>query len=230
MTAPTTGCWTRLTAAARATGPSRRSRRPRQLGGELAEAFERGLAALAAAAGRDQHAGAVDRRRAGARAWCCRPRSRCGCCRPRRPTRWPAPRPGRVLLERDLAGVDPDREGAQGELNNALDRLTNAARPTTPARRRPASSGRCSPPDAAATGGRAGRPRARRGRPGGPARGRSPQGTLSRQYVTLTEQGVEVPTLLVGQPVRTAGGDLEFYLLFPLDRRAAHARRWCRAR
>ncbi|HYH32251.1 MAG TPA: two-component sensor histidine kinase, partial [Pseudonocardia sp.] len=33
---------------------------------------------------------------------------------------------GAVLLERDLAGVDPEREGAQGELNNALDRLTNA--------------------------------------------------------------------------------------------------------
>src|ERR687891_2531820 len=34
---------------------------------------------------------------------------------------------GAVLLERDLAGVDPDREGAQGELNNALDRLTNSS-------------------------------------------------------------------------------------------------------
>jgi two-component system sensor histidine kinase MtrB len=42
------------------------------------------------------------------------------------------------------------------------------------------------------------------------------QGTLSRKYVTLTEQGVDVPTLIVGQPVRTANGDLEFYLLFPL--------------
>ncbi len=34
---------------------------------------------------------------------------------------------GAVLLERDLSGVDPDREGAQGEINNALDRLTNAS-------------------------------------------------------------------------------------------------------
>ncbi len=32
-----------------------------------------------------------------------------------------------MVLERDLAGVDPDREGAQGELNNALDRLTNTS-------------------------------------------------------------------------------------------------------
>ena len=34
---------------------------------------------------------------------------------------------GRAVLERELAGVDPDREGAQGELNKALDRLTNAS-------------------------------------------------------------------------------------------------------
>jgi two-component system sensor histidine kinase MtrB len=34
---------------------------------------------------------------------------------------------GAVILEQDLSGVDPDREGAQGDLNNALDRLTNAS-------------------------------------------------------------------------------------------------------
>ncbi|MGH3260618.1 MAG: hypothetical protein ACRDNS_01345, partial [Trebonia sp.] len=34
---------------------------------------------------------------------------------------------GTALLERELAGVDPNRDGAQGELNNALDRLTNAS-------------------------------------------------------------------------------------------------------
>ena len=34
---------------------------------------------------------------------------------------------GRAVLERELAGVDPDRDGAQGELNKALDRLTNAS-------------------------------------------------------------------------------------------------------
>ena len=31
------------------------------------------------------------------------------------------------MLARELAGVDPDGEGAQGELNKALDRLTNAS-------------------------------------------------------------------------------------------------------
>src|SRR5919106_1145745 len=40
---------------------------------------------------------------------------------------------GAVLLERDLSGVDPDREGAQGELNNALDRLTNNTAADDPA-------------------------------------------------------------------------------------------------
>ncbi len=121
---------------------------------------------------------------------------------------------GRVLLERDLSGVDPDREGAQGELNNALDRLTNntaADDPASPA---------------------AGEYRAvlttARGDAGtqvaaGPVedvpldlREKVAEGTLSRKYVTLDEQGIQVPTLLVGQPVRTANGDLEFYLLFPL--------------
>jgi two-component system sensor histidine kinase MtrB len=121
---------------------------------------------------------------------------------------------GAVLLERDLSGVDPDREGAQGEINNALDRLTNAS--------------------AAAdqSGTSAGEFRAvlttSRDNTGaqvsaGPVEDVAPdlrdtvaQGTLSRKYVTLTEQGVEVPTLIVGQPVRTANGELEFYLLFPL--------------
>jgi two-component system, OmpR family, sensor histidine kinase MtrB len=121
---------------------------------------------------------------------------------------------GAVLLERDLAGVDPDREGAQGELNNALDRLTNASS----AEDQPATAGEfravlsTSARDAGAQVA------------AGPVddvpamlREAVAAGTLSSQYTTtLTEQGVEVPTLIVGQPVRTAVGDLEFYLLFPL--------------
>ena len=47
------------------------------------------------------------------------------------------------MLERDLAGVDPDREGAQGELNNALARLTNTSTRASPARRPRASSAPC---------------------------------------------------------------------------------------
>ena len=120
---------------------------------------------------------------------------------------------GAVVLERDLSGVDPDREGAQGEINNALARLTNASaagdQPDTAAGefRAVLTTSRDSGTQVSA----------------GPVEEVAPdlrdkvaQGTLSRKYVTLTEQGVDVPTLIVGQPVRTANGDLEFYLLFPL--------------
>ena len=130
-----------------------------------------------------------------------------------------------MLLERELAGVDPDREGAQGELNNALDRLTNDT-----AADDPASPGGGRVPRGAHHGPR------RRGQPRSP---RAPSRTcrsdlrqkrrrrapLSRKYVTRRpSRASRCPTLMVGQPVRTANGDLEFYLLFPLDRRAAHAR------
>jgi two-component system sensor histidine kinase MtrB len=33
----------------------------------------------------------------------------------------------RIVLERDLSGVDPDRDGAAGELNNALSRLSSTS-------------------------------------------------------------------------------------------------------
>src|SRR4029450_12445953 len=42
-------------------------------------------------------------------------------------------------------------------------------------------------------------------------------GALARRYVTVSAQGVDIPTLIIGRPVRTAGRNLEFYLLFPLD-------------
>ena len=121
---------------------------------------------------------------------------------------------GRSLLERDLATVDPEREGAQREFNNALDRLTNnaaadeAASPTAGEFRAVLTTGRTQ------TGAQVS---------AGPVedvpldlREKVAEGTLSRKYATLVDDGVEVPTLLVGQPVRTANGDLEFYLLFPL--------------
>ncbi len=121
---------------------------------------------------------------------------------------------GAVLLERDLAGVDPDREGAQGELNNALDRLTNASsaedQPATAGEFRAVLSTSVSTAGAQVSAGPV---------EDVPATLREAvaSGTLSNQYTTtLTEQGVEIPTLIVGQPVRTAVGDLEFYLLFPL--------------
>jgi two-component system sensor histidine kinase MtrB len=120
---------------------------------------------------------------------------------------------GAVLLERDLAGVDPEREGAQGELNNALDRLTNASA----AEDQPATAGEFRAVLTTSTDDGGAEVSA------GPVedvptalREAVAAGTLSSQYTTLTEQGIDVPTLIVGQPVRTAVGDMEFYLLFPL--------------
>ncbi|GAA3244639.1 MtrAB system histidine kinase MtrB [Pseudonocardia petroleophila] len=122
---------------------------------------------------------------------------------------------GVSLLERDLSGVDPDREGAEGELNNALAQLTSAD-----------SDGEATAAGefrAVLTTGR---------RDGGEEVSSGPvdevplelrrdvgdDGTLARQYVTIVQDGAAVPTLVVGQPVRTAGPRvLEFYMLFPLD-------------
>ncbi|OLT15748.1 hypothetical protein BJF78_16015 [Pseudonocardia sp. CNS-139] len=134
---------------------------------------------------------------------------------------------GAVIVERDLAGVDPQREGAQGEINNALDRLTNASAAGEPSA---VSAGefRAVLTTSVQDGGTQ--------VAAGPIEDVAPdlremvaQGTLARKYVTLTEDGVDVPTLIVGQPVRTANGELEFYLLFPLT---AEQRTlgWCRAR
>jgi two-component system sensor histidine kinase MtrB len=135
---------------------------------------------------------------------------------------------GRVVLERELAGVDPDREGAQGELNKALDRLTNASLAndagspsagefravlTTGARSVGANGPGTDP-------GGAGEEEVSAGTVADvPAdlRGHVAGGALARRYVTISGQGVDIPTLIIGQPVRTAGRDLEFYLLFPLD-------------
>jgi two-component system sensor histidine kinase MtrB len=129
---------------------------------------------------------------------------------------------GRAVLERELAGVDPDREGAQGELNKALDRLTNASLAsdsgspsagefravlTTGARDAGAATG--TGDDEVSAGTVADVPADLRGHVAG--------GALARRYVTVSAQGVDIPTLIIGQPVHTAGRDLEFYLLFPLD-------------
>lgn len=121
----------------------------------------------------------------------------------------------RAVLERTLSSVDPEREGSQGELNNALDRLTNATAGS--------SSGSPSAGEfraALATGPRDGTAEVSSGPVADvPAdlRESVARGALARKYWTVDDQGVEVPTLLIGQPVRTAARDLEFYLLFPLD-------------
>jgi two-component system, OmpR family, sensor histidine kinase MtrB len=121
---------------------------------------------------------------------------------------------GRVLLERDLATVDPDREGAQGELNNALDQLTNASLAEQPS---PPTAGEFR---AVLTTGRRGDVAAGAEISAGPVedvpadlRAAVAQGVLARRYT----MSAGLPTLVIGQPVRTASRDLEFYLLFPLD-------------
>jgi two-component system, OmpR family, sensor histidine kinase MtrB len=121
---------------------------------------------------------------------------------------------GALILEGDLSGVDPDREGAQGEINNAIDRLTNTSAAgeqagtsagefravLTTSRDDSGAQVAAGPVDDVAPD----------------LRDMVAQGTLARKYVTLNENGLDVPTLIVGQPVRTANGELEFYLLFSL--------------
>jgi two-component system sensor histidine kinase MtrB len=116
---------------------------------------------------------------------------------------------GRVVLEADLAGVDPDREGAQDTLTTALARLTNsdAGDPGSPNAgefRAALTTGSGNGPEVSA----------------GPIdqvtreqRNTVAEGGLSRQYTTVGG----VPTLVIGQPVETAGRELQFYLLFPLE-------------
>jgi len=116
---------------------------------------------------------------------------------------------GRVVLEGELSGVDPDREGAQEILNAALQRLTNTedASPGTSTAgefRAALTSGIGNGPEVSS----------------GPVDEVTPEqratvaeGGVSRQYTTVDG----VPTLVIGQPVSTAGRDLQFYLLFPLE-------------
>ncbi len=116
---------------------------------------------------------------------------------------------GRVVLEADLAGVDPDREGAQDTLTNALARLTNsdAGDPGSP------NAGEFR---AALTTGAGNGPEVSAGPIDEVTREQRitvADGGLSRQYTTVGG----VPTLVIGQPVETAGRELQFYLLFPLE-------------
>ncbi|WP_181782081.1 MtrAB system histidine kinase MtrB, partial [Pseudonocardia pini] len=115
----------------------------------------------------------------------------------------------RIVSERDLSGVDPDREGAQGTLNNALDRLTNqstaeSGAPTAGEFRAALTTGAGSGPEISAGDLDAISPEQRQA---------VASGALSTQYTTVDA----IPTLVVGQPVRTAGRELQLYLMFPLD-------------
>ena len=132
----------------------------------------------------------------------------------------------RQNLERDLSRVDPDRDGTQATLDEALDRLTSsgsgsdardagafeavlvagteaigtaAGGSTTDGRGPESSSG---PADVV------------------PPQLRDPvlKGFLATKYVTVSAAGrPSVPALVVGEPVRTAGRNLQLYLIFPLS-------------
>ncbi|GAA4936164.1 two-component system sensor histidine kinase MtrB [Actinomycetospora succinea] len=145
----------------------------------------------------------------------------------------------RQALERDLARIDPDRDGAQAVLDDVLDRLSTSGRdagsngvtrgsdPTSDAGAFDAvliagSDTLGSVPGALPTvpGGSTGEISA------GPAQVIPPQlrapvlqGFLATKYLTVASAGqaAPVPTLVVGQPVRTAGRNLQLYLLFPLS-------------
>jgi len=120
---------------------------------------------------------------------------------------------GAALLERELASVDPNREGAQGELNNALDRLTNSSdasgTPAAGAFRAVLATTAIGANSSVAAGPLEDVP--------SDLRQSVADGARAVRYGTVDSQGVDVPALMIGQPVRTANGDLEFYLLFPLD-------------
>jgi len=129
----------------------------------------------------------------------------------------------RQNLERDLARVDPDRDGTQTTLDEALDRLTSSGS-SSDARDAGAFEavliagteplGTASTPGTGPTGPSS-----------GPADAVPPQlrdpvlkGFLATKYVTVSSAGgAGVPALIVGQPVRTAGRNLQLYLIFPLS-------------
>ncbi len=116
-----------------------------------------------------------------------------------------------TLLERDLSGFNPDGEDAQGKLNKALDRLTNVTFDDQ-AGAQNAGEYRA----VLTTGTMVGRPESSAGQLSDvPAdlRAAVVGGVLAREFRVVDG----VPMVIYGQPVRTAGRDVQFYLLFPLS-------------
>jgi two-component system sensor histidine kinase MtrB len=120
----------------------------------------------------------------------------------------------RSVLERDLSGVDPDRDGAGGELNNALSQLTSTsvqgdAAPTAGEFFAVLAATRSDGSDDLTAG------RIQDVSP--EMRDAVRQGLRVQRYWTVVEDGVATPVLVEGQQVQTATRPIEFYLLFPLD-------------
>jgi two-component system sensor histidine kinase MtrB len=114
------------------------------------------------------------------------------------------------VLERDLTGVNPDDEYVQGTLNKALDRLSIATLTDQP-RAQNAGDFRA----VLTTGDSVGGVQASAGALSTipvDLRRAVQGGVLAREFQTVDG----VPMVIYGQPVRTAGRDLQFYLLFSL--------------
>jgi two-component system, OmpR family, sensor histidine kinase MtrB len=120
----------------------------------------------------------------------------------------------RIVLERDLSGVDPDRDGAAGELNNALSRLTSTSVQGDTA---PAAGEFFAVLAATRSDGSDDLTAGRVEDVSPEMRDDVRQGLRVQQYWTVTEDGVSTPVLVEGQQVQTATRPIEFYLLFPLD-------------
>ncbi len=131
----------------------------------------------------------------------------------------------RQNLERDLGRVDPDRDGTQATLDEALDRLTSSG---SGADSRDAGAFEAVLVAGTEPLGTTGTGSADQGTTepsSGPADVVPPQlrdpvlkGFLATKYVTVSAAGrPDVPALIVGQPVRTAGRNLQLYLIFPLS-------------
>jgi two-component system sensor histidine kinase MtrB len=120
----------------------------------------------------------------------------------------------RIVLERDLSGVDPDRDGAAGELNNALSRLTSTSLQGDTA---PAAGAFFAVLAATRSDGSDDLTAGRIQDVTAEMRDDVQQGLRVQRYWTIVDDGVATPVLVEGQQVQTATRPIEFYLLFPLD-------------
>jgi two-component system sensor histidine kinase MtrB len=120
----------------------------------------------------------------------------------------------RIVLEGDLSGVDPDRDGAAGELNNALSRLTSTSVQGDTA---PAAGEFFAVLAATRSDGTNDLTAGRIQDVAPEIRDDVRQGLRMQQYWTIVEDGVATPVLIEGVQVQTATRPIEFYLVFPLD-------------
>jgi two-component system sensor histidine kinase MtrB len=131
----------------------------------------------------------------------------------------------RQNLERDLARIDPDRDGTQSTLDEALDRLTSSGSSSDARDAGAFEAVLVAGTEPLGTASTPGTGQGPNDPSSGPADAVPPQlrdpvlkGFLATKYVTVSTAGRGgVPALNVGQPVRTGGRNLQLYLIFPLS-------------